>query len=57
MMTGGLFWQWIGGHLPGCGGGGGLGVSAVFLFGALRLGCLWHINMGVSVNDCGRYSC
>jgi len=27
MMTGGLLWQCIGGHLPGCGGGGGLGVS------------------------------
>jgi len=23
-----MFWQWIGGHLPGCGGGGGLGVRA-----------------------------
>jgi len=28
MATGGLLWQWIGGHLPGCGGGGGLGVRA-----------------------------
>ena len=35
MVTGGLLWQWIGG--PGCGGGGGLGVRAVFYFGALRL--------------------
>ena len=32
---------WIGGHLPGCGGGGGLGVRAVLSFGALRLGYLW----------------
>ena len=30
MMTGGTLWQWIGGHLPGCGGGGGLGVRAFF---------------------------
>ena len=29
-MTGGLLWQWIGGHLPECGGGGGLGVRAAF---------------------------
>jgi hypothetical protein len=36
MVTGGLIWQWIGGHLPGCGGGGGLGVRA-----ALRLDYLW----------------
>jgi hypothetical protein len=28
---GGLLWQWIGGHLPGCGGGGGLGVRVVFV--------------------------
>jgi len=42
MVTGGLLWQWIGGDLPtGCGGGGGLGVRAAFLFGALRLGYLW----------------
>jgi len=42
MVTGGLLWRWIGGgHLPGCGSGGGLGVGAVFLFGALRLGFLW----------------
>ena len=32
---------WIGGHLPGCGGGGGLGKRAAFTFGALRLGYLW----------------
>jgi hypothetical protein len=30
MVIGGLLWQWIGGHLPGCGGGGGLGVRAAF---------------------------
>jgi len=29
-VTGGLLWQWIGGHLPGCGGGGDLGVRAIF---------------------------
>jgi len=28
--VGGLLWQWIGGHLPGCGGGGGLGVGVAF---------------------------
>jgi len=28
MVTGGLLWQWIGGHLLGCDGGGGLGVRA-----------------------------
>jgi hypothetical protein len=41
MVTGGLLWQWIGGHVPGCGGGGGLGVKAAFKFGALRLSYLW----------------
>ena len=42
MVTGRLLWQWIGGHLPGCGGSGGLGVRAAF-FCALRLplGCLY----------------
>jgi hypothetical protein len=30
MVTNELLWQWIGGHLPGCGGGGGLGVRAAF---------------------------
>jgi hypothetical protein len=30
MVTGGLLWQWIGGHFLGCGGGGGLGVRAAF---------------------------
>ena len=40
-MTDGLHWQWMGGHLPRCGGGGGLGVRAAFKFGALRLGYLW----------------
>jgi hypothetical protein len=29
-VTGGLLWQWIGEHLSGCDGGGGLGVRAVF---------------------------
>ena len=29
---GGLLWQWIGGHLPGCGGGGGLGVSCFLIW-------------------------
>jgi len=37
MVTGGLLWQWIGEHLPGCGGGEGLGVRADFYFGSLRL--------------------
>jgi hypothetical protein len=37
MVTGGLLWQWIGGHLPGCGGSGGFGVRAIFIFGALWL--------------------
>ena len=41
MVTDGLHWQWMGEHLPGCGGGGGLGVRAAFKFGALRLGYLW----------------
>jgi hypothetical protein len=36
MVTGGLLWQWTGGHLLGCGGGGGLGVRAALEFGALR---------------------
>jgi len=30
MVTGGLLWQWIGEHPPGCGGGGGLGLRAIF---------------------------
>jgi hypothetical protein len=30
MVTGGLLWQWIGRHLPGCGGGGVLGVRVFF---------------------------
>ena len=30
-MTGGLLWQWIGGHLPGCGGDEGLGVRGFFV--------------------------
>ena len=29
MVTGGFLLQWIGGHLPGCGGGGNLGARAV----------------------------
>ena len=41
IMTGGLLWRWIGKHLSGCRGGGGLGVRAAFYFGALRLGYLW----------------
>ena len=41
MVTGELLWQWIGGHLLGCGGGAGLGVRAAFQFGAVRLGYLW----------------
>ena len=42
MVTGWLLWQWIGGHLPGYGGGRGLGGRAVVWFiGALRLGYLW----------------
>jgi hypothetical protein len=36
-----LLWQWIGGHIPGCNGKGGLGVTAAFLCGALRLNYLW----------------
>jgi len=35
-VIGGLLWQWIGGNLPGCGGGGGLGVRAALTFGALN---------------------
>jgi hypothetical protein len=30
MVTRGLLWQWIGEHLPGWGGGEGLGVRAAF---------------------------
>jgi len=41
MVTGKLLWQRIGGHLPGCDGDGGLGVTASFWFGASRLGYLW----------------
>ena len=41
MVTGGLLWQWIGGHLPGCGGGGGLGVRAFSL--------IWCIEVRLSV--------
>jgi len=41
MVTGGLLWQWIGGHLPGRGGSGSLGLGAAFLFGASKLGYLW----------------
>ena len=41
VVTGGLLWQWIGGHLPGCGGGGGLGVESWFL--------MWCIGVRLSV--------
>ena len=30
LVTGGLLWQWIGGHLPGCGGDGSSDVRAAF---------------------------
>jgi len=30
MVTEGLLWQWIGGHLLGCGGSGDLGMRAAF---------------------------
>ena len=30
MVTGEMLWQWIGGHVPGCGGDGGLGVRELF---------------------------
>jgi|AntDeeMetagen681_2_1112603.scaffolds.fasta_scaffold77155_2 hypothetical protein len=37
MMTGGLFWQWIGGHLPECGDCGGLGVRTAFLIQCIEV--------------------
>jgi len=36
MVTGGLLWHWIGGHLPEYGGGRGLGVTAAFSIGGAR---------------------
>jgi len=44
MVTDGLLWQWIGGHLPGCGGGGGLGEKAVFF--------IWCSDVRLSVAIC-----
>jgi hypothetical protein len=55
MVTGELLWQWIGGHLPECGGGGGLGVRAVF--NLVQWGSAICGYMGIAVNDCGCYSC
>ena len=55
MVTGGLLWQWIGGHLPGCGGDGSFGLRAVLnMVHWTQTICGY---MGVAVNECGCYSC
>ena len=42
MVTGGLLWQWIGEHLPGCGGGSGsLGARSPYDLVDYKLGYLW----------------